>query len=73
MEDDFNELDLLDYYSIMDRTSVILLNFSDVAEMASQCPVLAADAKELEEKLMAFYTKADEKFSEELDLNDSED
>lgn len=60
-------LDIFDYYTIMDRTSVILNNFGDVAVLAESCPELSAKADSLTEAIADFYQSAANRFNEELD------
>lgn len=60
-------LDIFDYYTIMDRTSVVLNNFGDIAVLAESCPELSAKADSLTEAIADFYQSAANRFNEELD------
>jgi hypothetical protein len=60
-------LDIFDYYTIMDRTSVVLNNFGDIAVLAESCPELSAKADSLAEAIADFYQSAANRFNEELD------
>lgn len=62
-----SSLDIFDYYTIMDRTSVVLNNFGDIAVLAESCPELSAKADSLAEAIADFYQSAADRFSEELD------
>lgn len=67
-----SSLDIFDYYTIMDRTSVILNNFGDVAVLAESCPELSAKADSLAEAIADFYQSAANRFNKELDeIDDS--
>ena len=74
MENQENQgLDLLDYYSIMDRTGVILMTFSDMADLAKQCPKLSQEVTDLEERLAKFYQMTADRFEEEMELAPEEE